>query len=479
MDASDAETGLRLRMAASLGIDAPDLRITGNGILDSAYPVSELATASIATAAAAVAGLVEALGGSRPDVTVDRSLADSWFGSALTPVGWSIPSPWDAIAGDYAALPVAGRPAWIRLHTNAPRHRAAALRVLGVEAERDHVAAAVARWSAQELEDEVVAEGGCAAMLRTPDEWAAHPQGSAVADEPLVAIERTGGPQPDAPRPAMASEWTPQPGRPLAGLRVLDLTRVLAGPVATRLLAGLGADVLRIDSPDWDEPGVVPDMTIGKRLARLDARDPVDLARLRTLLSEADVLVHGYRSDALERLGLPDEVRREVRPGLVDVSLDAYGYTGPWRTRRGFDSLVQMSTGIAGAGLRSGLADRPTPLPVQALDHSTGYLMAAAVIAGLAQRIRDGRGTRARLSLARTAAELVSALSLPARPMQARQNGILSSWTEPVTASVSLAAPIDTPWGAATVLPAPFAVDGVTVAWSRGPRPLGSDAPSW
>jgi crotonobetainyl-CoA:carnitine CoA-transferase CaiB-like acyl-CoA transferase len=311
-----------------------------------------------------------------------------------------------------------------------------------------------------------------------------HPQGSAVADEPLIALERTdAGPAPQraaARDPgAGGSTWAPEPGRPLAGLRVLDLTRVLAGPVATRLLAGLGADVLRIDSPDWDEPGVVPDMTLGKRLARLDARDPADFARLRTLLAEADVLVHGYRSDALERLGLPDAVRRELRPGLIDVSLDAYGHTGPWSTRRGFDSLVQMSSGIAGAGLRSGLADRPTPLPVQALDHATGYLMAASVLVGLAQRIRDGRGTRARLSLARTAAELAFAHSLAARPLQPRQTGLPASWTDPVTASVSLAAPIDTPWGAATVLPAPFAVEGVTVGWTRGPRPLGSDAPAW
>ncbi len=474
MEAGDAETGLRMRMAASLSLEDPDVQLTGSGSLDSAYPVSELATASVATAAVAAARLCEALGQPRPDVSVDRGIADAWFGSALTPIGWSVPSPWDAIAGDYAALPSAGRPAWIRLHTNAPRHRAAALRVLGVGAERDHVAAAVARWSAQELEAAVVAEGGCAAMLHTPEEWAAHPQGSAVASEPLIAIERT-----DAPDAGAGSSWTPESGRPLAGLRVLDLTRVLAGPVATRLLAGLGAVVLRIDPPDWDEPGVVPDMTIGKRVARLDARDPADLARLRALLAGADILVHGYRSDALDRLGISEAVRRELRPGLVDVSLDAYGHAGPWSTRRGFDSLVQMSTGIAGSGLRSGLADRPTPLPVQALDHATGYLMAAAVLAGLVRRVRDRSGFRARLSLARTAAELEHALTRAALPRQPRPVVGSSSWADPVTASVSLAAPIDTPWGAATILPPPFAVRGVNVGWTRGPRPLGSDAPAW
>lgn len=452
---ADAETELRMRMAAGLGLDAmAGVRVTGSATLDSAYPVSDLATASIATAAVAAADLCGASGFDEPDVTVDRGLADAWFGYALSPIGWAIPSPWDAIAGDYAAL----GDEWIRLHTNAPRHRAAALRVLGVEAEREHVAAAVARWAADELEAAVVAEGGCAAVLRSPAEWASHPQGAAVAAEPLIVIEGTA---PDA----APTTWRPSPERPLAGLRVLDLTRVLAGPVATRLLAGLGADVLRIDPPDWDEPGVVPDMLIGKRAARLDARDPADHERLLALLAGADVLVHGYRSDALERLGLGDAIRRSVRPGLVDVSLDAYGHTGPWSGRRGFDSLVQMSSGIAGSGLRQGLADRPTPLPVQALDHATGYLMAAAALSGLARRVQDRRGVRARLSLARTAVELENARSLPARP---------------VAASAGRAGiPIDTAWGPATVPPAPFALQGVRVGWDRGPRALGSDTPIW
>src|SRR5690606_35019655 len=245
-----------------------------------------------------------------------------------------------------------------------------------------------------ELEGRVVEEGGCAAVLRPPAAWASHPQGAAVAREPLVAVERT-DPGPDR------SAWAPSADRPLHGLRVLDLTRVLAGPAATRVLAGLGADVLRIDPPTWDEPAIVPDMTLGKRAARLDARDPGGLDRLRQLLADADVFVHGYRADALERLGLGEAERRTIRPGLVDVSLDAYGFTGPWATRRGFDSLVQMSSGIADAGMRAAAAERPTPLPVQALDQATGYLMAAAVIAGLRDRIEHGTGSTARLSLAR------------------------------------------------------------------------------
>jgi hypothetical protein len=458
---AEAERELRDALCEALGLDARSgIRVDGEATLDSAYPVSDLAAASVTTAAVATADLLDALGLGRPEVRVDRRLCDAWFGTALTPVGWSVPSPWDPIAGDYASID-----GWIRLHTNAPHHRAAALRVLGVEGEREHVAAAVARWPGEELESAAVAEGGCAAMLRMPAEWAGHPQGAAVAAEPLVHRERT-----DAVRDAAPARWDPSPERPLAGLRVLDLTRVLAGPVATRLLAGLGADVLRIDPPGWDEPGVVPEMTIGKRTARLDAREPEGRDRLLALLADADVLVHGYRSDALESLGLGAEVRRSARPGLVDVSLDAYGWTGPWATRRGFDSLVQMSTGIAGWGLRTGTADRPTPLPVQALDHATGYLMAAAVLSGIASRTRDGRGTAARLSLARTAAELERVMSSRAHARSPEPSA---------TASVAPASTLDTPWGAATLLPPPFAAGAATLRWDRGPSELGSDAAAW
>ncbi|MEO6116939.1 MAG: CoA transferase, partial [Pseudolysinimonas sp.] len=322
------------RLAAGVGVGRDGLEFVGRPVLESFYPVSALASASIGVVGAAASALTSALGQGDRQVVVDRGLADAWFGLALRSKGWDLPSPWDAIAGDYATAGADGAPGWIRLHTNAPHHRAAALRVLGVAADKAAVADAVASWVAGELESAIVAEGGCAAELRSPAAWAAHPQGAAVAAEPLMQTERTD-------QDAVSSTWAPTPDRPLAGLRVLDLTRVLAGPVATRMLAGLGAEVLRIDPPGWDEPAVVPEMTIGKRTARLDAHDPADRDRLLTLLASADVLVSGYRADALERLGLGEAVRRGIRPGLVDVSLDAYGHTGPWANRRGFDSLVQ------------------------------------------------------------------------------------------------------------------------------------------
>ena len=444
---ADAETALRETATRALGL-APLATVRGHGFLASPYPVSALATAAVATAADALADLI----GARRAV-VDRALADAWFRQSLRPVGWELPSPWDPIAGDYRAAT-----GWIRLHTNAPHHRAAALRVLGVEADRDAVARAVAGWGAAELEAAVVAAGGCAAAMHAPEEWAASEPGGAVAAEPLIALAPTG--------PAQDEGWSPPAGRPLAGVRVLDLTRVLAGPVATRLLGGLGADVLRIDPPDWDEPGVVPEVTAGKRSARLDARTPEGRERLADLLAGADVLVSGYRDGALASLGLGRAARDRIRPGLVDVALTAYGWSGPWAGRRGFDSLVQMSAGIAATGMRAAAADRPVPLPVQALDHATGWLMAAAALTGLARRLRDGRGTVARLSLARTAAELERVRSASTPPPAAVPDALPDH-------------PRATPWGDAHDLEPPLEVEGAPVRFEVGPAPLGSASPAW
>ena len=164
--------------------------------------------------------------------------------------------------------------------------------------------------------------------------------------------------------------------------------------------------MLRIDPYGWEEPGTVPEVVHGKRCARLNLKDAADLDTLKQLLRSADIVVHGYRPDALARLGLDAAHRRELNPALIDVSLDAYGWSGEWRYRRGFDSLIQMSTGIAEAGMRVMGSDEPVNLPVQAIDHATGYLMATAAIRGLTTRMKEGVGTEVRASLARTAAEL-------------------------------------------------------------------------
>ncbi|MGH7072927.1 MAG: CoA transferase [Stellaceae bacterium] len=430
------------------------LRVVGEGNFKSAFRVTDLTTDAIGAAGLAVAELIAARFGDRPTVTVDRRLASLWSASTLRPEGWMAPPEWDPIAANYPASD-----GWIRLHTNVPRHRQAALGVLGAPADKDAVAAAVARWKADELEAAVVAKGGCAATMRSLGAWAGHPHGSGVAGEPLLWIAET-----DA---ASAPSWPMSRARPLAGIRVLDLTRILAGPVATRFLAGFGAELLRIDPPEWDE-AIVPEVTLGKRCARLDLRQRDDRKRLTELLAEADVLVHGYRPEALARLGFDDAARRRIRPGLVDVTLDAYGWTGPWAGRRGFDSLVQMSAGIAAEGMRRFGTDHPTPLPVQALDHATGYLLAAAAIRGLTRRVTEGVGSVWRASLARTAA-LLTANPAPD----------LTGELAKVTAADFNTVLENTSWGPARRLKPPLGIAGADLHWDRPATALGSAPAAW
>jgi hypothetical protein len=429
--------------------------VVGTGSLPSVFAVSDLATASVSAAAAALAELIGVRHGSPPPAQVDRRLASLWFGTSIRPDGWTLPPVWDVVAGDYPA-----RDTWIRLHTNAPHHRAAALEVLQAPADRTAVAEAVARWKAVELESAIVDAGGCAAAMHSLAEWSGHAQGRAVTTEPLVHITETDR--------ALQREWRVPLERPLEGVRVLDLTRILAGPVATRFLAGFGADVLRIDPPGWDEPGIVPEVTLGKRCATLDLREPSQLTEFTWLLGQADVLIHGYRPEALARLGLDAEHRRDIRPGLVDVTLDAYGWSGPWQRRRGFDSLVQMSSGIAEAGMRRLQRPRPTPLPVQALDHATGYLLAAAAVRGLTRRLQTGVGSQTRASLARTAALLVSGAVDGAAPEMA-----------PERADDRSDVPESTSWGRAYRLKPPVMVGAAQMRWDLPSTRLGSSPARW
>lgn len=285
---------------------------------------------------------------------------------------------------------------WLRLHANYEWHRERALGVLACADRPDAVEEAIRSWRGEDLEDALAAAGALGFAVRTPRQWQQHPQGRAVAALPL--LDSVAGAAPG--RRAGA-------GMGAAGLRVLDLTRVIAGPVATRTLAAWGADVLRLDSPDLPEiPGQAVDTLPGKRSARLDIAAPTGRRRLEQLLSEADVLVQGYRPGALARHGLAAEALAERHPHLSVVTLSAWGPDGPWAQRRGFDSLVQCPTGIA---VVEGADGNPGALPAQVLDHATGYLAAAAALLALAGA-ECGEAPRAvRLSLAQTAHWLTSA----------------------------------------------------------------------
>lgn len=440
-------TDLLTSIQAALGLPHTPIPFTSSGALPSAFAVTDLASASIAAAGQAVSELLHQQTGRLPSLEVDRRLASFWFATSIRPVGWSVPPLWDPVAGDYPTLD-----GWIRLHTNAPHHRASAEKVLGACTDRAAMASKVAQWSKTDLEHAVVDAGGCAAEMRSWAQWQAHPQGQAVNAEPLIHF---------APGSQLAKPWQGSVAQPLAGIKVLDLTRVLAGPVASRFLAGLGANVLRIDPPTWNEPGVVPEVTLGKRCARLDLHDAADRAIFENLLKDADVLLHGYRADALEHLGYGVAEREQWAPGLVDVCLNAYGWSGPWQNRRGFDSLVQMSSGIAEAGMHWKHADKPTPLPLQALDHATGYLMAASAICLL------GRGGSARLSLARTAKLLIEQGPGTHEPLRAEDDNDQGLLLE------------QTPWGPAHRLQVPLKITGTPLQWALPAAELGAHRAQW
>jgi crotonobetainyl-CoA:carnitine CoA-transferase CaiB-like acyl-CoA transferase len=393
--------------AVSGGAGSPEALEVGGagGQLPSRFPVEETAVACVGVALLAAAGLHHSRGGKPGAAFVDRGQvaaavrSERFFRVDRRGAGLGFAS----LSRFFEASD-----GWVRTHANYPWHKRALLTALDCTDDPDAVVSAIRNRHALQVEKDVVGAGGVAAAVRSPDEWTRHAQGLAVAAEPLVAPRRLG----DA-TPRGRTE-----GRlPAAGIRVLDLTRVIAGPVATRFLGALGADVLRVDPPRLPDliPGAPADSLLGKRSARLDASSPSGRAHLHSLLDEADVLVCGYRPGSLDRLGLDAPTLAGAHPGLVVVVLSAWGHSGPWAGRRGFDSIVQAASGIADVEAPDETA--PGALPCQLLDHGTGYLMAAAILEGLRRQSEEG-GTQFRyLSLARTASWLMSNAVLVGAPV--------------------------------------------------------------
>ena len=267
---------------------------------------------------------------------------------------------------------------------------------------------AVANWDALELEEAILAAKGAGGMARSMAEWAKHPQAAAIASLPLLEIVKIG----DAP-----PEKLPQGDRPLSGVRVLDLTRVLAGPTCARTLAEHGADVLKITAAHLPNIGYQEyDTGHGKLSAQLDLRQPKDLETLKGLIREADVFSQGYRPGTLGNRGLSPEELAKLRPGLVYVSLCAFSHVGPWASRRGFDTVVQTVSGITTrqAELFPGAEPgQPQFYPVSAIDYLTGYLMAFGAMVALARRAREGGSWLVRISLAQTGRWLVGRGEVP------------------------------------------------------------------
>ncbi len=417
-------------------------------VLPGPYRVAAAATASIAAATLAAGELLKLRGIEPGVVTADTRHAAAAFHSEqlLRVDGTGAESVWAPLSGNYRAAD-----GWVRLHCNYPRHEAAVCWGLGVPGTRGAVAKAVAGRPAREIEHAVVSAGGAAAELHTPEDWAAHPQGSAVASLPLVSLE----PLDAAPKRTLFYS-----DRPLGGVRVLELTHVLAGPVAGRVLAAHGADVLHVGAAHLPRvEALVRDTGQGKRSTFVALDTEGGRARLKKLISRADVLVQSFRPGALEKIGFGPSELAELRPGLVIADLSAYGWEGPWARRRGFDSLVQMSNGMAWG------PEELSPLPVQALDHATGWLAAAAVMTAVHRQLTDGGTWRARLSLAGTGRWLDSLGRKDPAAVEVDYSDLMED--------------ADSGYGRLTRVRMAGGLPGAEPHWDFGTRLPGVDKPTW
>lgn len=380
-------------------------------VLPSPLPVADLAAAAVGAASIAADVLTHVREHDRPaqahevsQVRLDgATLTAAYRSEQVFRLNGEPPTAWAPASGFFRTAS-----GWVRAHANY-RHHADELKwLLGLPSvsDPDQVAAALREGKAAEWEERAARVGAIIIRVRTRDEWLEHPQRAAVAAEPLVTrhvrdVHAPPLPPPDTP--TGQAEFH----RPLTGVRVLDLTRVIAGPVATRTLAAFGADVLRVDPPHLPEIGwQYLDTGDGKRSTLLNLARSRDRARFDELLSTADVLVTSYRPRALDRFGYGPGQLRERFPHVIIASVNAWGTTGMWARRRGFDSIVQAASGIA---MRHASNGRPGVLPAQALDHSAGYLLAAAVMHALAQRQLTGVVHELTVSLARLAELLFDA----------------------------------------------------------------------
>jgi crotonobetainyl-CoA:carnitine CoA-transferase CaiB-like acyl-CoA transferase len=446
---------------AAAGVDASDLpEISGaDPVVRTRYRVGTAGAAALAALGLAAARFGELRGLPRQRVAVDlRAAAASLRSARYLRVGGRPPPPqWDPLSGFF---PV--RDGWISIHCNFPNHRNAALEVLQAEANRQEAEKKSAAWYGEPLEDAIHAAGGCAGFVRSAAEWQRHAQAQAVAARPLIEIVRVA----DAP-----PERVSKGARPLEGIRVLDLTRVLAGPTCARSLAEHGADVLKISAAHLADSGPMDvDTGIGKLSARLDLRSGDDRAKLERLVAESDVFSQSYRPGTLAARGFSAEALAALRPGIVCVSLSAWDTTGPWRARRGFDSIVQSVSGMAALSARDG---RPQYLPVSAIDYVSGYLMAFGATVALERRAREGGSWLVRVALARVGQWIADRGILP-------QNTLDEVPAElPDQELQALMAEMETPAGTIRYLRPVVRLSHTPPHWSRPPVPLGTHAAAW
>ena len=369
-------------------------------VLPSSFDVATAAQASLGLAALAAAEIGHLRGGERQTVSVDRVHAalecTAWFA-----LDGKTPPQWDPISGLYPCGGPGAPAGWVRIHANFAHHRDGALRLLGLPpgptTPRDAVTQALAGWTAEGFEQAAADAGLVVAAVRSFAQWDAHPQALALGRRPPLSIRAIDTGQ----AAAAAQPWPPiaPTQRPLSGLRVLDLTRILAGPVAGRCLAYYGAEVMLVNGPHLPNIDAIADNSRGKLSAQIDLREASGRAQLQSLLSSAQVLLQGYRPGALAARGLDPLSLAQLRPGIVVASLSAYGGVGPWAERRGFDSLVQTATGFNLAEAEAAGSTSPKALPMQILDYTAGHLLAFGIQAALWRQATQGGSWQVQVSL--------------------------------------------------------------------------------
>ncbi|OZJ04050.1 hypothetical protein BZG36_03566 [Bifiguratus adelaidae] len=437
------------------------LEYTGpSHVLPSSFQVTLAAQASIGTCALAASYLHHLRGAFLQHIRVNSAHACAEFRSEryLRVNDKNTPELWDKIAGNYPC-----KDRYLRLHTNFEHHRDGVLRLLECDNDRQAVAEVLKSWEAFEFEELASQHKMVVAAMRSMDEWKAHPQGKAIDMEPLVAVEQltTGSPR-----------VLPLRRRPLSGIRVLDLTRIIAGPVCGRALAAHGADVLLVTSPNL--PFVSPlviDTGRGKRSCYIDLKTEQGKQTLESLIRDADVLIQGYRPHGIADLGFSPQRVAELNPNIVYVSLTAYGYSGPWQDKRGFDSLVQMTTGISDAEGKASGAMGPRQLPAQVLDHASGYLMALGAITALARRTIHGGTYHVKVSLAKTSQWLQSLGRLD-------QHGF--DLADPTLQGVTpFMSKVPSGFGTLFVVNHAAEMEVTPCEWTLPSVPLGTHSPAW
>lgn len=443
--------GISLPSGASTAITGAD------PVIASKFRVGEVAAAALVACGVAASELRALRGRRRQDIAVDvRAAAASLLGFAFQRLDGG-PTPRTNAGSATVALYPCGDGRWIHLHGGFPHLRTGTLDVLGCGDDAAQIASAVNGWNAEALEDALAARGLCGAMLRTADEWRAHPQGRAIASLSAIEVIRIEDADPEA---------LPPGDRPLAGVRALDLTRILAGPACGRALAEHGADVLLVSSPNLPSiPPFVMDTGHGKRSTLLDLDMSADADTLRGLIRGADVFCQGYRGGAMERRGFgPEEVAR-LRPGIIYVSINCYGHEGPWRERPGWEQLAQTVTGIAAV---QGSPQRPQLVPAAACDYTTGYLAAYGAMIALAKRATEGGSWHVRASLCQTAM-WIERLGSTCDPSAATGFG------DPV----DLMTQTETPFGRLTHLTPAIRMSETPARWKLPTVPLGTHAAEW